>query len=353
MPREPVSPADWTRMDDYLRSEPSPEEEVAFKRWLDADPERRRAFEELRGLHEWGRAEQHTLPSGARQRGWEVIRGRTILAGRASDRFQPSARADRPLLRPSRRRRHALPAALVVAVAIVAVGTWAIALQIAPGTHPAKTWTTGPGQNATVTLSDGSRVRLASATTLTRPDPTARRYVLIGVARFEVARDEARPFSVETAHGVARVYGTTFTVRARQGAGVTMVSVEEGRVAVRSPEASGEVILTAGQAASAQVGRAPVRLDAPLLPEAAPEASIVLRFDGAPLSEVARALSEAYGVRVEVPDPSLAARPVHADFTGLPLDDALGALEAAFGLRAETQDGRFVLIPASPTTYDD
>jgi transmembrane sensor len=94
--------------------------------------------------------------------------------------------------------------------------------------------TTAPGEQATITLPDGSSVELNGATALAYPrgfgalpfvGPEARRVRLTGEAFFSV-RSASRPFVVKTPDARVEVLGTQFTVETR--------AVEKGE---RAPEA--------------------------------------------------------------------------------------------------------------------
>lgn len=66
-----------------------------------------------------------------------------------------------------------------------------------------------------ITLSDGSRVHLNSASTLNYPvvfSGEEREVYLDGEARFEIAKDQQRPFKVRTKGVITRAYGTSFNI---------------------------------------------------------------------------------------------------------------------------------------------
>jgi len=84
-------------------------------------------------------------------------------------------------------------------------------------------------------LADGSSVVLDTKSSLQVKLTDERRLVrlLAGRARFEVAKDAARPFIVDTGERQVIAIGTAFTV-ASEGTNLSVV-LEEGRVVVRSP----------------------------------------------------------------------------------------------------------------------
>lgn len=95
---------------------------------------------------------------------------------------------------------------------------------------------TAQGEQRAVTLSDGSVIRLDTATRLTVEMRPRRRDIRLvrGRARFTAARDPARPFVVEAGPARVEALGTVFDVRL--DAGSTAVNLFKGAVEVRNIE---------------------------------------------------------------------------------------------------------------------
>lgn len=188
---------------------------------------------------------------------------------------------------------------------------------------------TGPGEQRTVTLSDGSSVALAPGTTI-RHRPALgnpRRVELDGEAWFEVVADSIRPFLVVAGRHEVRVLGTSFGVRADQGSDSVVVTVASGRVAFRPRGGSLERtrILGRGEGAVGRGDAAPVPLPPAEVARLSAWHQGELRFEGTPLAVVVRELERRFGLRVTLAEPALGSRPV----TGtLGLDSADRALEA-------------------------
>lgn len=119
-----------------------------------------------------------------------------------------------------------------------------------------RTYATEFGERRSIVLADGSRISLDSATEVrVRYTEDARRLELRrGQARFDVAHDAGRPFSVRARNRTVIALGTVFNVDLL-GSEV-LVTLIEGRVAVREDAARGEegaqrpsreYTLTAGQ----------------------------------------------------------------------------------------------------------
>lgn len=107
------------------------------------------------------------------------------------------------------------------------------------------TYTTGIGEQRTITLPDGSRVELNALSRIrVRFSKQERDIALLdGQALFYVAKDAGRPFVVTSGEAHVRAVGTQFDVYRKSG-GTTAVTVIEGRVAVLagSPEVGGTAL---------------------------------------------------------------------------------------------------------------
>ena len=98
--------------------------------------------------------------------------------------------------------------------------------------HSTMTFQTVVGEQSSFTLQDGSVVFL-NTNSMVRVGwlPAERHFELVrGEARFKVARDPSRPFTVATATAAVRALGTVFNVRAEPLS--TQVAVLEGQVEV-------------------------------------------------------------------------------------------------------------------------
>jgi transmembrane sensor len=106
---------------------------------------------------------------------------------------------------------------------------------------------TAIAEQRSLRLPDGSRVTLGALSEIRPSFNGAERRIALerGEAFFEVTRDPARPFIVTAAGSEIRALGTAFNVRAR--ADRVLVSVTEGRVAVRQEASAPQVMLSAGE----------------------------------------------------------------------------------------------------------
>lgn len=122
------------------------------------------------------------------------------------------------------RTRIAVAATILLVIGLGTAGWWQVTR--------APTYVADVGEQRVITLADGSIIRLNSRSKV-RVDLTPQQRnveLLAGQALFQVAKDHARPFIVQSGAVAVRAVGTQFDVyRRRTG---TTVTVVEGRVAV-------------------------------------------------------------------------------------------------------------------------
>jgi transmembrane sensor len=141
------------------------------------------------------------------------------------------------------------PAVALVAALLLGIALWVIYLR-GPATM---TLQTVVGEQSSFTLQDGSVVYLNTNSKVRVAWLPAERHIEVvrGEARFKVARDAGRPFTVATATTAVRALGTVFNVRFEPLS--TQVAVLEGQVEVTvgsvavQPAVLERVRLTAGE----------------------------------------------------------------------------------------------------------
>lgn len=113
---------------------------------------------------------------------------------------------------------------------------------------------TAKGETYQLRLPDGSMVWLNAASSLTYAADLngqgKRRVSLEGEAYFEIFKDKARPFVVESRGQEVEVLGTHFNINAYQDEGMVRTTLLEGRVRVRQGDAQ-QVLLPGTQASNA------------------------------------------------------------------------------------------------------
>jgi transmembrane sensor len=185
---------------------------------------------------------------------------------------------------------------------------------------------TGASETATVTLGDGTVVRLAPHSRLRiTPQPGSREVWLEGRAFFAVvSQGKSNPFRVRTHAGDAMVLGTRFDLQARSDD--LQLLVVEGAVNLDS---HGVAIDVGGsQLARVEGDGPPVRedVDQSFLAEQRKWLGNFLVFEDTPLSQAAVEIGAHYGVPVEILDDTLANVTVSGMFADEELDDVVAAL---------------------------
>ncbi len=180
----------------------------AFHAWLDAEPGNPALFDEAVAL--WsGVEDQAGSPEMVVLRGQALESARRANAGRWRRRMTASP--------------WGMAAAAALAIVVLA-GVWTVGLPT--------TYHTGVGEREVVALADGSKLSLdADSAVSVRFTPSRRQLVLKkGRARFSVAKDPLKPFTVAAAGKTVVAVGTQFSVE-RLGRQVHVI-LYEGKVSV-------------------------------------------------------------------------------------------------------------------------
>lgn len=275
---------------------------VAFRDWLEAEPANRLAYDAVEAL-------------------WVDL-----------DEF-----AADPVIKLAERRRVRMPAWSVWAVGAAASAAVA-AVVLGPRfiSPEAQVYATQTGETRVVTLPDGSKIALNSASRLHVRFHGAHRDVVLdeGEAAFDIVHDPARPFSLAAGDQQIRVLGTAFDVL-RHNAALT-VTVQRGLVSVApgTGDQSTKVLLPAGKQLIRHPG-APVAVSDVDSSESIAWRTGRLIYRDRPLSEVAEDLSRYLRIPLTV-DPSIAALKVTAV---LKIDDEeamVDRLQSFLPIKAET-----------------
>lgn len=160
-----------------------------------------------------------------------------------------------------------------------------------------------------IMLEDSTEVWLNSESTLHYPEKFAedeRRVCVTGEAYFEVSKDAARPFIVESGGQVIKVYGTKFNVRGYSDEDAILTTLQTGKISVsKTDNLKAELYLYPGlqsrfDNASETVSIKPVNTD---VVTSWRQGKFV--FEDTPLSTIMRDLSRWYDFDYEFADPSL------------------------------------------------
>ncbi len=294
---------------------------LAFERWRSASP-----------LHRQLYAEMQAISLGTERLGGSAL---------ARDHF---ARVSRPRLfaRPAR------AVALAFVVILICAG---VVGMILAGRHraqsPAATTllASAIGRIERVRLSDGTMVTLDTDSAVLPVFDGARRVVRLdrGRARFDVARDLARPFVVEAGNRVILDRGTVFDVAL--GEEGVRVALLRGAVEVRGRAAGAPAVarLVPGQMfAERRSARTSAVSAAPAGAERWVEG--MLSYDGAPLTQVVAEIDRYSARKLRFADPALGSLRVTGVFRAVPVEASAKVLAATLQLRlASAANGDLVL----------
>lgn len=266
-------------------------DERAMNAWLAADPAHREAFDTMARTSQ----DLHSLPL-ARVAARRALTPHPAVPARPRAAAVLVRRAFAPLL----------AASLVLLAAGYGWSRWDDAQRYSLDLHTAQ------GETRSVALPDGSRVTLNFGSRLQVRYDRLHRAVRLdsGEAFFEVAADQARPFTVDSGPSQVQVVGTAFNVRAAPPQ--TVVKVRQGRVEVRPRSDTPDRVLALGpgtgvaiDATSGQHYSVPAATDS-----VGDWRGGQLHFQRTPLAEVAQELARYLGQPVTLASADLALLPI-------------------------------------------
>lgn len=211
----------------------------------------------------------------------------------------------------------------------------------------------------TILLSDGSVATLQKGSTLKFPDKFSgetRNVFLTGEAFFDVTKNPTKPFLVFANETVTKVLGTSFRIKAPDGANTVMVFVKTGKVSVYPKkeyetlsdqddrEVSG-VILHPNQ--QVVFNKKENRLEKGIVanPDLLSESAVnqELIFDDQPVTDVLRTLEKMYGITIVFDEETLSKCPISTIFKEENLKQRMNAICQAIGATYEVVDGQIIL----------
>lgn len=197
---------------------------------------------------------------------------------------------------------------------------------------------TATGQNARVTLEDGTLIELGGDSAIKTEMTAAGRHVtlLSGEAFFDVAHNPARPFTVEAGGVTVLVVGTAFDVRL--AGGETTVELERGvvQVSVEDARETSDFRLLPGEMAVVNASDGAVTRNTIQPDQVAAWRSGRIFVKDASISAVAEQLQRYHSAWIAVPDRKLAGLKVTGLYDLHDPDGALKALVEPYGGRVRT-----------------
>lgn len=174
-------------------------------------------------------------------------------------------------------------------------------------------------ETKTISLPDGTKVMLNHFSSLSYPEKFSkdtRSVKLSGEGYFEVAKNPEKPFTVTTEEIKVRVLGTHFNINAYAGNPDVTTTLLEGSVEVTDKNNADKVILKPNESAvydKVTTTLAQQKSKNPQNEIAWCDGNII--FDNMPLKEIARELSNRFGVYIQITDSNLQNFRLTARFT--------------------------------------
>lgn len=199
-----------------------------------------------------------------------------------------------------------------------------------------RAYATSIGAQKAVSLGDGSRIEMNTATRIRAAVADKRREIWLdeGEAYFDVARKAGSPFIVYAGNRTITVLGTKFSVR--REAGKVTVSVAEGRVRIDDaddPKAVRSAIITAGDIAIARASSTLVAARAnDKVENALAWREGMLSFDNMRLGEAVGEFNRYHRKQILIEDPDTADMRIDGAFQASNIDAFVRLLHDAYQL---------------------
>lgn len=196
------------------------------------------------------------------------------------------------------------------------------------------------------TLPDGSLVWLKPNATLTLPKSfkkSSRNVSMNGECFFEITKNPSRPFIINSAHIVTKVWGTSFKIVDYRTYSEAIVKVVTGKVSVSKKSNSStnvstrlapdEVILLPSQKAVYKLGEETIATDLKSdMQDMDQWKHIDLSFENDRLSVIVKELNNRFNVNIQIQGNRLSNELMTADLSGLNLPEVLEVLKASMSI---------------------
>lgn len=211
---------------------------------------------------------------------------------------------------------------------------------------------TGIGERQVAMLDDGSRVSIDAVTAMTvRMKDEARQVELVeGRAKFDVAKDPLRPFTVAAGDKLIAAVGTSFSVEMIDGE--VRVILYEGQVEVRdrtdsaqsAAAASRRLLMTPGSEFVGTAGSTtPGQVTRPDLSQSLSWEQGLINFDQEPLARAVERMNRYSTKRVIVADPAVGGIAVDGVYKAGDVDAFVEGIVALHPVRQRRDNGAIIL----------
>ncbi len=307
----------------FLAGDATEEERNALRAWREASPRHEEEFQRKAGV-------------------WQLLSEVPEAVLVEPEPVQPPDRAETIRSLPTRsqvsrpKRRVALwllPAAASALLGVALGALWAG--RAAPERFASGEVITGVDEIATVTLEDGTVVRLRGESRLEFGPAIGKRDVFLdGQAYFAVPPGQDEPFRVHTRNGQVTVLGTRFDVASRNDD--VRVVVVQGAVEMGVGEQ--RVNLRANEGGRVGPNGEPIVEEVPDVYRETDWVGAFIAYEATPLAEVAREFESRFGVRIEISNPELESRTISGWFVDQTPAEMFGNICLAVDAQCETGD---------------
>lgn len=311
----------------YMLGEARPQEIAAVEEWLKISEDNRRYFEHFKMIWKMGdllKNESQLDPD----RSWDTFKQK--VQAKAETSKQTNAFVTRRWLK-------------IAAMWLLLFGAAAIAYNLFRHKE-VKMLVVDSGNEVKIdTLPDGSVITLNKKTSITYPDRftgnTREIRLSKGEAFFDVAHNKAKPFLIHVNDAVVRVVGTSLNIK--YSPDTTRVIVETGIVQVIRAKVKVSLKPKEQAAIDNRSGNIKKSVNNDNFYNYYRTRRLIT--DKTPLWRVAQVLSEAYGVKVSVPDRRLAARTLNTTFELNSLEGNLKVIAETFNIQI-VRNGNKIII---------
>lgn len=265
------------------------------------------------------------------------------------------------------RRRMVLAAAGLLVILGLAAALQAIGLGFAPERNFTASYATRVGEQRTVILPDGSRIRMNTASNVEVAYQPDYRFLHLngGEAWFEVAHDRTRPFIVYAGKYAVKAVGTAFSVRVREHNQGIDLAITSGRIEVATlkqriaprvslnknliDKAVARIPLNAGQHAVFNEGiELAQRMQPVEMEKMLSWRDGMLIFDNDSLQHVVSEISRYTPIRIVISDHSIENLRFGGYFHVNDVSSILATLEQNFGLHVEKINDHLIYLSRRP-----